>query len=384
MQTLYAPKALIGENLELKNHVLITISEDGTIQSLDTEVDDYSADTVLSKDTLVLPSFINMHTHIGDFLLKDQGFGLSLREVVGRNGVKHSFLNKLSDEKLQLSLEHALSLLISNGYSTFVDFREGGIKGASMLRKVLESFLIRGIVLGRPSADDNIDGLVEYVDGYGFSDAFSVYEKKELIENLEKVLSSNSELLLSIHVAETKELVEKSIAEIGKTDLNYVIENLSPSFIVHCNYVTEDNQFLKIKECGIGVVCCPLTASYFGLQFPPIVKCLEYNIPLALGTDNIMIADVNPFFLMRFTLLTLSSKGVFLSPQTILKTLTVNPGLMLNQKIGQIFPGYKADFIGVNLSSPNLIHSNDVYKTLVFRTSVKDINFQMFEGRRIK
>ncbi|MHA1353507.1 MAG: amidohydrolase family protein [Candidatus Heimdallarchaeaceae archaeon] len=227
MQTLYAPKALIGENLELKNHVLITISEDGTIQSLDTEVDDYSADTVLSKDTLVLPSFINMHTHIGDFLLKDQGFGLSLREVVGRNGVKHSFLNKLSDEKLQLSLEHALSLLISNGYSTFVVFREGGIKGASMLRKVLESFLIRGIVLGRPSADDNIDGLVEYVDGYGFSDAFSVYEKKELIENLEKVLSSNSELLLSIHVAETKELVEKSIAEIGKTDLNYVIENLS-------------------------------------------------------------------------------------------------------------------------------------------------------------
>ncbi|MHA1867701.1 MAG: hypothetical protein ACTSVB_04200, partial [Candidatus Heimdallarchaeaceae archaeon] len=67
MQTLYAHKALIGENLELKKSVLIAFSEDGNIQSLDFDVENFSADIVLSKDTLVLPSFINMHTHIGDF-----------------------------------------------------------------------------------------------------------------------------------------------------------------------------------------------------------------------------------------------------------------------------------------------------------------------------
>jgi len=384
VQTLYAHKALIGENLELKKSVLIAFSEDGNIQSLDFDVENFSADIVLSKDTLVLPSFINMHTHIGDFLLKDQGFGLPLRELVGKKGIKHSFLNQISDEHLQFSLEQSLSLLISNGYSTFVDFREGGIKGVSVLRKVLKSFSIRGILLGRPYDNENIGDLAEYADGFGFSDVFSIFEKDELITNLNKTCYSNPELLLSIHIAETKGIVEKSILKIGKLDFNYVMDKFTPSFIVHCNYITEDKEFRKIKEHRLGVVCCPLTASYFGLKFPPIVECLKYNIPLALGTDNIMIADVNPFFLLRFTLLSLSSKGVFLSPKTLLKTLTVNPGLMLNKKIGQISPDYKADLIGVNMSSLNIIHSSDIYKALVFRTSVKDINFQMFEGRKIR
>ena len=50
---------------------------------------------------VVCPSFINGHMHIGDSIIKDEGYGLSLSEMVKPPyGVKHVALANASDNDL--------------------------------------------------------------------------------------------------------------------------------------------------------------------------------------------------------------------------------------------------------------------------------------------
>ena len=45
------------------------------------------------EGSIILPTFLNGHTHIGDSIIKDEGYGLSLSEMVKPpNGVKHRAL----------------------------------------------------------------------------------------------------------------------------------------------------------------------------------------------------------------------------------------------------------------------------------------------------
>ena len=53
------------------------------------------------EGAIVCPSFINGHIHIGDSIIKDEGYGLSLSEMVKPpNGVKHVALAEASDDEL--------------------------------------------------------------------------------------------------------------------------------------------------------------------------------------------------------------------------------------------------------------------------------------------
>ena len=50
---------------------------------------------------IICPSFINGHVHIGDSIIKDGGYGLTLSEMVKPpNGVKHKALADASDDEL--------------------------------------------------------------------------------------------------------------------------------------------------------------------------------------------------------------------------------------------------------------------------------------------
>ena len=105
---------------------------------------------------IVCPSFINGHMHIGDSIIKDEGYSLSLSEMVKPpKGVKHVALANASDDEIICAMEETMWDMVNSGTTHFIDYREGGIKGVKLLKKASSNIPIRPIILGR---DDSFYG----------------------------------------------------------------------------------------------------------------------------------------------------------------------------------------------------------------------------------
>ena len=88
---------LKGENL-VPNRENIVVDEGKIIEIAK---DAHEGKIIDVDGAVVCPSFINGHIHIGDSIIKDEGYGLSLSEMVKPpNGVKHVALANASDDEL--------------------------------------------------------------------------------------------------------------------------------------------------------------------------------------------------------------------------------------------------------------------------------------------
>ena len=77
---------------------------------------------------LLIPGFINAHTHIGDSIAKDVTLNSSVDEKIHPVfGAKPKILKNTKPEHLSSFMKNACKSMISKGITTFVDFREGGI-----------------------------------------------------------------------------------------------------------------------------------------------------------------------------------------------------------------------------------------------------------------
>ncbi len=371
--------ALIGPDLEFIEGISIHVDENGIITNISKKQS--SAKYVLPPSYVIVPGFINAHTHVADAFIKDYTYGLSLEEAVGPNGIKHSKLRLSSLQDKAESIRNSLELLIKNGYTTFVDFREEGIEGIRQLKEELDDFPIRGLILGRKHGEDDLLDVFEQADGLGFSDVFSI--NNESMTQTKILKENNPEKIIAIHASESMETISESLTQFGKPDIEKICEYPFFDFVVHATYSNE-NDLSLLKKNDINVITCPISALYHGLKFPPIALMLKSKVLLGLGTDNTFCCNPDPFRLMAFTLYSARSNYQNVSPKEILKTVTVNPGLIVKRQIGQITEGYSGDFIGIDLNSPNTRYSKDVYSALTMRAEPSDIGFQMYKGKVVK
>jgi len=106
---------------------------------------------------LVAPCFVNAHTHIGDSVLKDPRVSDLDSLVKPPHGLKHRVLNNTPKNVLKDAMGRTLEDMVLSGTCTFCDFREGGIKGASIISELLGTFKnITGMVMGRPGIPDEL------------------------------------------------------------------------------------------------------------------------------------------------------------------------------------------------------------------------------------
>ena len=92
---------LKGLDLTLKKENIVV--DDGKIVEIGK---DSREGKIIDVDgAVVCPSFINAHMHIGDSIIKDEGYSLSLSEMVKPpNGVKHKALDNVDDEVLMSAM----------------------------------------------------------------------------------------------------------------------------------------------------------------------------------------------------------------------------------------------------------------------------------------
>ncbi|PSQ19587.1 nucleoside deaminase [Halobacteriales archaeon QS_8_69_26] len=316
---------------------------DGRVVVEDGEIAAVEEASVPSTD-VVLPAFVNAHTHIGDSIAKEAGAGLSLAELVAPpDGLKHRLLRAADRDEMVAAMARSLQFMESSGTAACIEFREGGVEGVSRIRAAAEGLGVEPVVLGRETVD-----AMEAADGFGASGAND--------DDFERERGATREAgkLFGIHAG-----------EVDESDVNPALD-LEPDFLVHMVH-PEPVHLERLADDPVPVVVCPRSNLVTDVGPPPF-RDLAERTTLALGTDNVMLNSPSMFREMEFT-----AKLSDLSDPEILRMATVNGADIAGLDCGLVEEGRSADLLVLDGDSDNLAGVRDARRAVVRRAGHADV-----------
>lgn len=340
-----------------------------------------------ATDSIVCPTFLNGHTHIGDSIIKDEGYGLSLGEMVKPpNGVKHKALANAEDGEIINAMKKSIWDMFESGTTHFIDYREGGIKGVELLRKASKNLPVTPVILGR---DDSFYGqnpdlrkvkiairkLLKLADGIALSGFGEISDE---VANLITSECRKVGKISSIHVAESMHLQDDSLRDFNKTEIQRGVD-ADFDQLVHCTN-PRNNDLELIKNSN--VVVCPRANATLNVGVAPLNEMFSKGIKPLLGSDNLMLNSPNLFRELEFSLKIMSVYYKnYLNPKDLLKTATTN---ICNFEINRYI---EKPVIDVNQEANLFIskkYSKNPYLNIINRCGTKDILYIMNRDIHIK
>lgn len=313
------------------------VVEDGRITAVE--------ETRTDATNIILPAFVNAHTHIGDSIAKEAGGGLSLDELVAPpDGLKHRLLRDASPSELVSAMYRTMRFMEESGTTAFLEFREGDVEGVERICEASADLDVEPVVFGRGSVD-----AMKAADGYGASGARDADFERERNE------TRRAGKLFGIHAGER-----------DPHDINGALD-LDPDFLVHMVH-PEPLHLERLADSNLPVVCCPRSNLVTKVGLPPFEELSEATT-LALGTDNVMLNSPSMFREMEFT-----AKHSELSAAEILRMATVNGAEIAGLDCGVIAPGKEARLLVLDGDSHNLTGARDPVRAVVRRAGVADVS----------
>ena len=343
-----------------------------------------------AKGFLIIPGFINAHTHIADSIGKDIAAGYRLdARVHPVFGAKKKILQKSHPEHIKAFIRNSAISMMKKGIIAFADFREDGPEGIKLLKEAIAGLPIKCVALGRTnyySNPENAAGLpteatnevlrvLKISDGLGISGA---NENTDIVLARYRQLSGKK--LVAIHAAESKETVEFSKLHTGASEIDRIMEHLKPDFIVHMTNATE-NEISLVAKNRIGVVVCPRANGVLGAGIPKVAQMLRQGCLIAIGTDNMMLNS--PDILRELDYIWKASRAIedeMIEPRQLLKMVTINAAQILRLNSGCIEPGRAADLIFIDRKHVDLYPMYDPFAAVVHRLSQSSIKAIMIDG----
>ncbi|MGB3554517.1 MAG: amidohydrolase [Jannaschia sp.] len=196
-------------------------------------------------------------------------------------------------------------------------------------------------------------------------------------------------LPIQMHLAETSDEVAWAARQHGCSTVRIVDDAglLRPGLVAaHCIYLTEaDRDLLAMR--GVGIAHCPRANGKGGRPVAPVTALRERGVPVALATDGAMSGNTLDLF-SQFAPATIAQKiatgtRAALPPRDVIAMATTEGArvLGLDDRIGKLVPGYRADLIRVSLADPRQQPIYDLFATLVFSTLPSDVRGTMVAGR---
>ena len=318
----------------------------------------------------LLPGLINCHTHAAMTLFRGIADDLPLMDWL-QNYIWPLEQKWMSAEFVKDGTELAIAEMILGGTTCFNDmyfFPE--ITAEQVLQHGIRA-KIGLIVIDFPSAwAQNSDEYIskglslnkQLPDSSLCTTAFAPHApytvSDEAFKNI-KILADELNVPIHIHIHETAQEVEQSLAQFGKRPLQrlYDLDLINPSLIaVHMTQLTDEEIHLLSTERS-HIVHCPESNLKLASGFSPIAKCLSAGINIALGTDGAASNnDLDMFGEMRTAALlgkAVAGDASAIPAMTALRMATLNgaKALGLDDYCGSLRIGKEADVIAIDLST---------------------------------
>lgn len=208
-----------------------------------------------------------------------------------------------------------------------------------------------------------------------------------------KGLADDLGVPFNIHLAECREEIQAIGQRYGKTPVQHLhnLGVLGPGMIAdHCVWFSDEDMELFLEN-GAGVVHNPVSNAKLHSGVAPVGRYLELGIPVGLATDSVVSNNsLNMFKEMQFGLLMQRNSPTPNDSQRLtaldyLRMATIGSATVLGMDgiIGSIEPGKRADLIVVQLP-PELPATYDhIVSHLVWSAGPQDLRLVMVDGRII-
>ena len=363
---------------------------------------DFSGEEIDGKGKVLLPGFVNAHTHVPMTAMRGYGGGHNLQDWL--NDYIFPTEAKWDDRAIRACTDLGLAEMIASGVTCLCEMymNTGTIAQAVADAGVSANLGVGAVFFGEKFSPDSCDdcaqqtALFEQWHGYDngriavdsslHAEYTSCPEQVEWIADFAKTHGVG----VHVHVSETeKEHKECMARRGGLTPIQYLEKHGvldARTTAAHCVWTTPEDWEIMARH-GVTCVHNPASNLKLGSGVAPIPAMKAAGVNIALGTDGVSSHNATDFF-FDIKLTAMLHNGVNRDPLALtswdaLEMATVNGGKALGRKTGRIEIGYDADLILVDFDAPNLIPCHDVAENLAFSAHGGNVVLNMCRGKVI-
>ncbi|XDF78799.1 amidohydrolase [Aliivibrio fischeri] len=392
----------VNTDMEVIDDGVVVVKDDKIIAVGDEKLLEqyYAPKNIDANDGIVMPGMINAHNHLP--MIAFRGLG---EEGISNRLFAYFFpleAQKLSRELIYNATKLGAIDLAQSGVTTYADmyYHMDEMAKATKevgLRAVLGETVIKFPVVDAKQPYGGIQYAKSFIEEYQndplITPAYAphaVYTvSKEKLQEINQ-LSEDYDVPVLIHVAEfpneearIKDPTKATspveyLEEIGVLDERMVI--------AHGIHLSQHDQAL-LKQADAGVVYNPMANAKGATGIAPAWDMFRADMRVGLGTDGPMSS--NQVDLWR----TLSyaanmqrlknSDRTIMIPEQVIEMATIGgaKALHMEDEIGSLEVGKKADIIIVETQSANMMPSYDPYATLVYQANPSNVDTTIVNGK---
>jgi cytosine/adenosine deaminase-related metal-dependent hydrolase len=404
MTTVYFARWLLLDSGEIIENGAVAVSGSriaaaGTRSRITRKSDDR---LVNLGDALLLPGFINMHTHLEECPVRGALPGAD-ETFASFSAKKNSRVRQTAPETLLAGIRLSAREQLAEGTTSVLDSSRSGASPAVLANEPIRSWVIHELHAEDPAEDASaIDTAISRISGYDkhvgrAAGPFAIHSLAPRTQHMLLRTAEKHRWLWAMHIAESAEelqafsertgdlyfyMTRKKNWPFGETTLGpmhcALTANLIPNngICFHCNYANgHELSLLAAKRAS--VVLCFRYSEAMGHKRFPLEIALNRHVPVCLGTEGIAPVGEMSIFDELFAL---KNAYPHIRAGEMLKWVTRNAAaaLKMGDRLGSLTKGKLADCIAVRFShDPH----GDVLEELI--VSDVEMALVMVNGREV-
>ena len=380
------------QSLLIKNDLIAEISD---------EIDESNVDKIIDGEgKILLPGFVNTHTHLSMTLFRGLADDLSLDSWL--NDHIWPMEANLNGEYCYIGALLGAVELIKSGTTTFSDMYfymedvaravdEAGIRAVLSYGMIdfgdaekRESEIKENLTLF-----ENCNGMADGRIKVFFGPHSPYTASEELLREVRKLADENN-IKIHIHVSETQKEIDDVSAEKGLRPFEYLdsIGFLGPDVVCAHSVWLSDEEIEIIKKNDVKVSHNPCSNMKLASGIAPVSKLLENDICVAIGTDGAssnnnldIIEELRTASLLQ-KVSTLDPKALTSDEAIAMGTINGARALGLDDEIGTVEVGKKADLILIDTNNANMIpDSSKLSSNVIYSANGSNVDTTICNGQ---
>ena len=357
--------------------------------------------TIETKNKLILPGFINGHTHVPMTLFR------GLHDDVTLNDWLYKYIfpaeaKNVNEDFVRWGTRLAAAEQIRSGVTTFADmyYFEDAVaeetKAAEMRGVLGDTFI------DFPAPDNKSNAaMLAYTEKFlqkwqgdplihAAPAPHSIYTCSRKTLQDAAALARKYHAPILIHLSEMKKEWDDSLKNNGASPVQYLDEIgvLGPDVVgAHCIFVDEVDRKI-LAQRNVGCVHNPSSNMMIASGVSPVPEMRAAGIAVGLGTDGPAGSNNDLDLMEEIDLAAKLAKITKMSPlalnaRAVVEMATIDGAraLHMEKEIGSLEKGKKADLILISLDEANAVPMYDVYAQIAYSLKASDVETVIIGGR---
>ncbi len=353
------------------------------------------------KNALVLPGFINGHTHVPMTLFR------GLHDDVTLNDWLYKYIfpaeaKNVTEEFVRWGTRLAAAEQIRSGVTTFADMYYFEDAVAEETKKAGMRGILGETFIDFPAPDNKTNAAVlAYTEKFlqkwqgdplihAAPAPHSIYTCSQKTLQDAAALARKYHAPILIHLSEMKKENDDSLKNNGMSPTKYLekIGVLGPDVVgAHCIFTDETDRKILARH-NVGCVHNPSSNMMIASGVAPVPAQRAAGIAVGLGTDGPAGSNNDLDLMEEIDLAAKLAKITRMSPlalnaQAVVEMATIDGAraLHMEKEIGSLEKGKKADVILISLNEPNAVPMYDVYAQIAYALKGSDVETVMIGGQ---